>query len=116
MLERIERLHRAANRRHNSYAEAVRDWEAYRLLASVLAAQLSMPWKVLGCDNPTQNISGSTNGANHIVLKEDLTYGPLHRKEHDALCKPVEKFNGNLFVEANVPSCKQCLSTAEKLV
>lgn len=114
--EQIEKLHRAANMRHRDYEQAISDWQAYRLFASELAAQLPMPWQAIACDNPTQNHTGRTNGANHVVLSNEVRLGRLHREKGDALCKPRAKFNGNLFAEADAPTCKQCLLAAEKIV
>jgi hypothetical protein len=114
--EQIEKLHRSATMRHRTYEQAVEGWQAYRLFASELAAQLPMPWQAVGCDNPTQNHTGRTNGANHIVLGEAMASGRLCREPGDALCKKRSKFNGNLFAEADAPTCKQCLFIAEKIV
>lgn len=112
----LKRLHRLAKRRHGSYEAAMADWEAYRLFAAELAAQLPMPWHPLGCDNPSQNVSGSTNGANHIVLDVAWTSGRFIRAKDDALCQPWQKFNGNVFVAAKSPTCKQCLFRNEQIV
>ncbi|GHP00595.1 hypothetical protein KSF_106420 [Reticulibacter mediterranei] len=113
---RLERLHRLATSRHRSYVDARAAWKTYRLFAAELTAQLPMAWHPVGCDNPSQNISGTTNGADHIVLDDAWENGRFKRSKNDTLCQVWAKFNGNLFVDSDGPTCKQCLTRAITIV
>ena len=105
--EMIEKLHRLAHQRSRNDREAFANWQAYRLFAGALAAQLPMSWQAVGCDNLTQN---------HVVLEVPMTFGQVLREKNDTLCKPHVAFDGHLQTLADVPTCKQCLLMAEEIV
>lgn len=61
-----------------------------------------------------------STGAEHLVLKQDLSAGRLKRKRGDALCKPADKFWGlEVFPDQENRTrqwlCKRCAELAEKL-
>lgn len=59
------------------------------------------------------------SGANHILLRADLTVGRLVRRAGDALCTTPSSARHQIFVdpgeEGGWPSCKTCLRTAARL-
>ena len=111
----ILELHAAAKRRGGSYSQRVARWETLRAAAVELCARLPFRWESVAMDNPTQNHTGTTNGAYHIVLKENYSAGRLHRKTGQALCggETVNLWNED---SAGSVTCKRCLQMAERHV
>lgn len=113
MSEELDRLHRATTGRRGYEIKRVA-WLAYHAYADALAAQLPFAWKSIAMDNPTQNHTGTTNGANHIVVQEAISIGRIHRAARAPLCG---RETANLWaVPAGGPTCKRCLEVAERLL
>lgn len=111
----ILELHRRAKAPGRiGYDERKRRYEALHAAAAVLCAKLPFQWRAVSMDNPTQNHTGTTNGADHIVLDEAYSAGRIHRAAGQALCGAD---TANLFTPAfeNHVTCKRCLELAERL-
>lgn len=107
-------LHKHAKRRSGSYEQRKARWGVLHAAAAELCARLPFKWQAIAMDNPTQNHTGATNGANHIVLDEAVDSGRLHRKAGQALCGGD---TANLWQPAyeNRVTCKRCLELAERI-
>ena len=108
-------LHKRTNNRYLSYDERQQLREQYRQQVNLLCDKLPFSWELLDLDNQ----GGNCHGSMHIVVNEDIKQGKLSRSKGDALCKKVEKFNGNLCVfhwEKACLDCKTCLEKAIKIV
>lgn len=121
MSDELNRLHQAATRKMHRqtgwYERKKVAWAAYHTFADALAARLPFRWHAVACDNPTQNHTGTTNGADHIVVDEALAIGCIVRQPGDALCRPVSRaWGANLWGESNGPTCKRCLEIAERII
>lgn len=104
-------LHRAAKWRNGSYEQRKARWATLHTAAAELCARLPFKHHFLAMDNPTQNHTGYTNGADHIVLDEDFISCPLVRKAGWALCGAD---SANLWGETDSVTCKRCLEMAER--
>lgn len=83
--------------------------------ARYVCSRLPFRWHAVAMDNPTQNHTGYTNGALHIVLDEALHQGRLHRTQGMALCgAPTANLWGSADNEGRV-TCKRCLAMAQRL-
>ena len=71
--------------RGGSYEARQGRWQELHDEAATLCAQLPFRWHAVAMDNPTQNHTGTTNGADHIVLDEAYDPGRLHRTAGQAL-------------------------------
>jgi hypothetical protein len=106
-------LHTAAKRRGGTYEQRKARWAALHAAAAELCQRLPFKWHAVAMDNPTQNHTGVTNGADHIVLDGDFTSGRLHRTAGQALCGGD---TANLWNPAwnNNVDCKRCLELAQR--
>lgn len=59
--------------------------------------------------------SDRSNGADHLVVLEDLHVGRLHRQVGDALCRPRRKFWGLEPTKRTEADCRRCLQIAQRL-
>lgn len=90
------------------------DWE--RLKAALVAAGTRVTIR----HNYTshRHLDGYTQGADHIYLKEPLTFGRLHRDADVVLCwtpsraKDLDYFPVEGEYDDRVPTCKACIKTA----
>ena len=108
-------LHRAAKWRNGSYEQRKARWVALHTAAAELCAKLPFRWHGEAMDNPTQNHTGTTNGADHIVLDEDYSAGRLHRRAGQALCGG-DTANMWQASHENHVDCKRCLEVAQRIV
>jgi hypothetical protein len=93
---------------------------AERAAWAALAARLPVPVAVQ--HNWTAcHLDGYEQGADHIVVLEDLTVGRLHRKARHPLCwtpsraHELRHVTPNVDDERRLPDCKACLRTAERV-
>lgn len=112
-MSNIIELHRLATWRNGSYMQRKGRWAALHAAAAELCARLPFTWHAVAMDNPTQNHTGYTNGADHIVLDEDFTSGRLRRTVGQALCGGDTANLWNPSFENHV-TCKRCLEMAER--
>ena len=115
--ETLTRLHAATKRRRQGYDRAMAAHRAYAEYVKSITDKLILRWETVGCDNPTQNHTGFTNGEDHLVLREPLVFGRLVREPGDALCKPARRFTANLWCDraGEQPTCKRCVEIAERM-
>ena len=108
-------LHRRATVKGRiGYTARMERWKALRAAFAPIAARLPFKWHAELMDNPTQNHTGTTNGAVHIVLDEEFAEGRLVRIAGRALCG---KDTPNLWCpcESDHVSCKRCLELAQRI-
>jgi hypothetical protein len=81
-----------------------------------------LPFPVVVWHNWTaRHLDGYEQGADHIVLLEDLVRPWFRRDKRKPLCwtpsrsQPLRYVHGNTGDEVRVPTCKVCLRWAEKL-
>lgn len=119
MSAKLDSLHKRLSARRCSWDEKQQRWSEFKVYSKELSDCLPFNWHIVGASNPYNNQNGFSYACDHIVLCEDVSVGRFKRVAGDALCKPIRKFNGNLWVSPSkdaVPSCKACLERAEKLV
>jgi hypothetical protein len=113
MSGKLDRLHRMTRLRLG-YDRKMAAWQAFHEYADQLCARLPFAWRCVGMDNPTQNHTGTTNGANHVIVQEAVVIGRIRRAAGQPLCG---RDSANLFVEtASGPTCKRCLELAERIL
>jgi hypothetical protein len=87
---------------------------------AALAVKLPVPVEVWH-NWTARHLDGYEQGADHIVVLEDLHAGQLHRSAKQPLCwtpsraRELRHVSGNVGDERRLPDCKACLRRAEKL-
>lgn len=130
MAAEADAAHLAALREQQAAArQAAQREQAARAAATAQAARhawetlrASLPVPVDVCHNWTaRHLDGYEQGADHIVVREDLHAGRVHRPAGRPLCwtpsraRELRHVHPNCGDETRIPDCKACLDRARKL-
>jgi hypothetical protein len=117
----------ASRARHYALAEQQERELAERHQAKIddwKALRAALPVKVVVVHNYTsaRHLDGYVQGAEHILLTEELHRGRLHREVGQALCFSPSKARDQRYLslrdagdDDRLPSCASCLRTARRL-
>lgn len=102
-------------REEKGYEILQRKWQAYHDAGEALRILLPFKTHVAYAYSPRENVG--SNGADHIVVEEDISQGRLRRQSGDALCRSRKSFWGLTAQGDGRPAtCLKCLEIVERLV
>ena len=112
-------LHAEMRKPRIGYERRKQIFQKYAEVVKPICDRLLFTWKLVGASSPSNNHNGINYATYHIVLEEEFVSGRMRRRKGDALCKKLERFNGNLWAtpyDGAVLDCKACLGQALKII